>query len=82
MSKPKKTITPGVNLTALALFTMAQKHYQQSRAFETQLSELLGYEDTWCGALSDEIYDPAGRFEVGMKKDGFVVQPVKRKRGR
>ena len=81
MAQPKKTITPEVRLMAFALFTMAQQHARQSRTFETQLSELLSYEDTWAGAISDEIYDPNGRFEVGLKKDGFAVRPTpKRKR--
>lgn len=76
----KKTISRETHLMALALFTMAQKNVAQTRAIEIQLSELLGYEDTWCGCLSDEIYDPNGRFDVGLKKDGFAVAASKKKR--
>lgn len=76
----KKTITPDVRLTAFALFTMAQRHVMEARKFETQLCELLGYEDEWAGGLSDEIYDPNGRFENGLKRDGFVVAASKQKR--
>lgn len=55
MAQKSKTITDETRLMAFALFTMAQQHALKCREFETQLSELLGYEDTWAGCLSDEM---------------------------
>ena len=76
-----KTISADTKLRAFALFTMAQSHYDKCRAFEAQLAELLGYPDDepCCGCLSDEIYSN-GKFETGLRKEGFATKPNKTNR--
>jgi hypothetical protein len=71
-----KIIDKGTYLKALALFTMAQNHYRRCREFELELSQLLNYPEedgSYTGCLSDEIYDPNGKFDVGLRKEEFVV---------
>lgn len=76
VTSTKKEISPATNLTALALFTVAQQHYRKVREMETALAELLGYEEDgpYCGCLSDEIYSENGDFAKGMKNEDFVVK--------
>lgn len=71
-----KMIDADTKLSALALFLMAQTRYRESREFEAQLYNLLGYEADevpYMGCLSDEICDPNGSFERALKSEGFVV---------
>lgn len=75
-TQKNKTIDADTKLRALALFVMAQTRYRESREFEAQLYNLLGYEADdvpYMGCLSDEICDPNGSFEKGFKSEGFVV---------
>jgi hypothetical protein len=76
--KPKK-ISQAKYLQALALFTVSHKYYAKSREMELELVELLGYDDNYCGCLSDEIYD-GGNFDVGLKREQISVEPKKAKR--
>jgi hypothetical protein len=76
MQMADKIIYKGTYLKALALFTMAQNHYRRCKEFEIELSQLLNYPEedgSYAGCLSDEIYDPNGKFDVGFRKEGFVV---------
>ena len=34
----------------------------------------FGYDDRYCGYLSDEIYEDRGDFDRAMKNEGFVVK--------
>lgn len=75
MSDEKK-IDADTKLKALALFTMAAERYRESQQFEKQLGRLLGYPDdeNYLGCLSDELCNPHGSFERGLKREGFVVE--------
>lgn len=76
-----KKITANKHLIARGLFALAVHHYRKSREAETQIFEMLGYEDdsVYCGCLSDEIYGD-GDFDRGMKREEFVV--IERKKVR
>ena len=71
-------------LPALALFTMAHKHYLEMRRFEKALSELLlipSEKNFYMGHVSDEIYnDGDADFESALKKQRYffdVPEPPK-----
>lgn len=78
MSQTKKSITPNDRLKAFALFTMANDHYAKAREFEAGIAEMLGYDDTYCGCISDEMYD-GGNFDRGLKAEGFEVKAPAKK---
>lgn len=61
-------------LKAFALWTMAARHYAKCREFESALADILGYEDVYCGCVSDQILEPNGSFDVGLKGEKFYVQ--------
>lgn len=61
-------------LQALALFTMAHTHYTRGKEFETELGELLGYEDSYLYHISDEIFD-GGDLKKALAKEGFTIAP-------
>jgi hypothetical protein len=76
----EKIIDRDTHLKALALFTIAQNHYRRCKEFEFELAQLLGYaadDGEYMGCISDEIYDPNGKFEVGLRKEKFVVKAGK-----
>jgi len=72
MAETKKFITKDQRLKAFALFSMAADHYAKAREFEDALAELLGYEDSYLGHISDECID-GGNFDSALKKEGFLV---------
>lgn len=75
MSNDKKPITKERRLQAFALFTMARMTYAKAHEFEASLGELLGYPEedlNYLGCISDELQD-GGNFDLGMKREGFVV---------
>ena len=78
----KKPISRSTYLTALALFTVAQKHYTKCRELELELFDLLGYqEEIYAGHISDHIYSEEGSFETAMKHENFTVTaPAKKPR--
>lgn len=75
--KPAK-ISHQKYIQALALFTVSHKHYSKAREMELELVELLGYDDNYCGCISDEIYD-GGNFDSGLKREQIAVEPKKAK---
>lgn len=77
MAKTKR-ITKDEFLKAFALFSMAAEHYTKAREFETALADMLGYDDTYLGCISDECID-GGDFNRAMKKEGFTVIPNQKK---
>lgn len=69
---PKKTIKRGTYLQALALFTMADRHYQKARGFELELLSVLGIEEN--DHMSDEIYSlGVGDFDDALARSGIVL---------
>lgn len=78
MTKPTK-ISHTTYMQGLALFTVAHKHYQKAREMEIELCELLGYDDTYMGHISDEVGD-GGNFDGGLKREGITVEPKKAKK--
>jgi|KBSMisStandDraft_5_1062788.scaffolds.fasta_scaffold939077_2 hypothetical protein len=82
MSNGKKPITKERRLQAFALFTMARMTYAKAREFEASLGELLGYPEeelNYLGCISDQIQE-GGKFDLGLKQEGFLVVPDKSKR--
>jgi hypothetical protein len=69
-----KTISRNQYLVALALFTVASKHYRKVKEFEAELAEHLGYErgDTYMDYISDALYEHSD-FDRALEKEGFVV---------
>jgi hypothetical protein len=78
MADTVRKISANKHLQARGLFVLASTHYRKAREAETMMAELLGFDDTYCGCLSDECVD-GGDFDAGMKKEGFVVIDPKRK---
>lgn len=79
----KKYISTDDHLKAFALFSMAQDHYAKGREFERALAELLNIDDEYyCGCISDEMQDPNGNFERGLKNEGYAVRPPAKKQKR
>lgn len=78
MAETNKTITPDQRLKAFALFTMAANHYAKALEFESAVAELLGYDETYSGCISDEMI-AGGDFDRGLKKEGFVVKAPAKK---
>lgn len=77
MTKPAK-ISRTTYMQALALYTVATKHYVRCREMEMELCELLGFEDNYAGCISDEIYED-GDFDRGLKREKIAVEPRKAK---
>lgn len=75
-SKPKR-ISAERHLQARGLAALFTLHYRQARAAEEALSKLLGYKETYCGSLSDELYEPKPDFDEGMKLEGFYIAKKK-----
>lgn len=70
----KKVINKQTALMARGLFVLAATQYAKCRDAEKQLSDLLGYDDFYCGALSDSIYSESPDFDRAMKAEDFVVE--------
>ena len=68
--KHKIPLTKQNRLIALGLFTLARQHYVQLHAAEEALADLLGFEESYAGCISDQIYGD-GDFEKGMKKENL-----------
>ena len=79
--KNEKAIAEQTHLQARGLFVLAHAYMKKAKAAEVALGELLRYDDSYLGCISDEIYE-GGDFDSGMKKEGFTIKPPKAKRGR
>jgi hypothetical protein len=70
-----KTIDRDTYLKAQGLFHLSQRHYQKAAEFEKSLSQLLGYEDVYCGCISDELMDADhGTLDSGLKREKIEVE--------
>lgn len=75
-----KTISAMKRLELFALFTMARQHTDKATEFFNALKDTLGSEDA--NHFSDAIWGDYGDFDSALQKEGFVVAPKPKKRGR
>ena len=75
----RRTISPNVHLQALALFTMANRHYLKASQFGKELAGLLKFDDDWAGKLGDAWLDENPDFEGALEAEGFVVRKRKKR---
>lgn len=68
-----KQIDNDTYIKAQGLFYLAQEHYRKAMEFEKALSSLLGYEDSYCGCISDEMMEPEGTLNKGLKREKIEV---------
>jgi len=71
----KKTLTQQEYMQGLALFTVAQKHYDKAREFEAALCELLDVDEddgVYAGCISDALCNEES-FDHGLKRQGIIV---------
>ena len=78
MSK-SKIISPAKRLQALALFTIANRHYVKAQESMDALAELLGYQDGYAGRLSDEAIEDRPNFDKALAREGFTVRNATKK---
>jgi hypothetical protein len=76
MSNEKKYITKELRLQLFALFTMGANHYAKAQEYESAIADMLGYEDNYCGCISDEIFC-GGNFDSGMRNENIHVKTKK-----
>lgn len=72
----KKTLTQHEYMQGLALFTVAQTHYNKSREFEAALCALVEADEDciYAGCISDALYNEES-FDSGLKRQGIAIEP-------
>lgn len=69
----KSEISYDEYLRAQGLFHLANEHYKKGQEFEAALSELLGYDEVYCGHISDQLFDGGGSLDKGLKGEKIEV---------
>ncbi len=71
-----KTLSENDYLKALALFTMANKHYLEMTRYRTVLEEHLGVDEYGLGHIDDAMCDLSPDFDLALAKQDFQRAPT------
>ena len=59
---------------AKGLFHLAQEHVTKANEYELALSKLLGYEDSYMGHISDNMWEKGKTLEDGLERESIEVE--------